>query len=118
MGQGPREFTLRHNVLCRDNRARHCLAARLRACDRHALSRQCGALLCRDRECHAYATDQVRRVLAGQTKPSTHNKARAPRLGEHEKFYSVATKISLSQQTSCSGKKTKNKGGPYGIRAS
>ena len=38
-GHGPREFTSRHNVLCHDSGARHCVAARLRARDRHALSK-------------------------------------------------------------------------------
>ena len=41
-----------------------CVATRLRACNREALSRQCGAVLHHNREGHARATDQVGRTCA------------------------------------------------------
>ena len=47
----------RHGTLCRDSGARHCVATRLCAHDRDALSRQCSVVLCRDREDHARGTD-------------------------------------------------------------
>ena len=42
---------------CRDSEARHYVAARLRARDKDVLSRQCDAVLRRDRESHACSTD-------------------------------------------------------------
>ena len=60
LGQGPREFMSRHSVQCRDSGVRHCIATRLRARGRHALSQQCGVVLCRNREDHARAIDQAR----------------------------------------------------------
>ena len=36
LGKGIREFTSQHSVLCRESGARHCVAARLHARDRHA----------------------------------------------------------------------------------
>ena len=47
----------RRSDLCRDSEARHYVAARLRARDRDVLSRQCDAVLRRDRESHACLTD-------------------------------------------------------------
>ena len=44
--QDTRSSILRHNVLCRDSGARSYVAIRLCACDRDALSRQCGTALC------------------------------------------------------------------------
>ena len=43
--QDMRSSMLRHSVLCRNSGARHCVATRLCAHDRHALSRQCGITL-------------------------------------------------------------------------
>ena len=42
--------------------ARHCVAARLCACDSATLSQQCGIVLHRDIEGYARGTDQVRRA--------------------------------------------------------
>ena len=46
-----------HSVLCRDSGVRHCVATRLCAHDKDALSRQCGAALLRNREGQARAID-------------------------------------------------------------
>ena len=67
--------------LCRDSGARHCVATRLYERNRDALSRQCSAVLHRDREGHASTTDIAERALARQTRPGTHNKASTLRLG-------------------------------------
>ena len=64
LGQGSREFTSRHRVLCFDSEARHCVATRLYVRDKDALSRHCGAVLHRDREDHVRVTNQARRALA------------------------------------------------------
>ena len=85
LGQGLREFTLQHRVLCRDKGARHCVPAKLRARGRHTLSRQCGDVLCRNREGHARATDQARPARARQTRSGAHNKAGSPRMGRHNR---------------------------------
>ena len=55
----------RHSVLCRDSGARHCVATRLCACDRDAMSRQCGAALHHNGEGHAPAINQARRARQG-----------------------------------------------------
>ena len=81
--QGPREFMSRHSVLCRESGARHCVAVRLRANDKHALSQQCDAVLCRDKEGYACETDQARRARAQQARSDTHDKASASKLGAH-----------------------------------
>ena len=71
----------RHSVLCRDSRARHCIATKLCMRDRDALSRQCGAALRRDREDHVRTIDQ-----AGRAQQDWHTK-----VGRARKRYSVAT---------------------------
>ena len=53
----------RHSALCLDSGARHCVATRLCARNREALSGQCGVVLHRDREGHARATDLAGRAL-------------------------------------------------------
>ena len=70
-------FMSRHSALCHDSGARHCVATRLCACDRDALSRQYGAVLRRDREGHARATDEARH--ARQTRLGTHARDRLGR---------------------------------------
>ena len=72
---------VKESMRTRDSGARHCVTARLRARDRHTLSRQCGAVLCRDREGHARTTDQAKRAGARRTMPGAHDKAVATRLG-------------------------------------
>ena len=52
----------RHSVLCRNNGAGHCVATRLCARDKEALSQQCDTALRRGREGHARVTNQVRHV--------------------------------------------------------
>ena len=52
----------RHSVLCRDSRARHCIATKLCVRNRDALSRQCGAALRRNREGHVRMHDRPGRA--------------------------------------------------------
>ena len=49
-------------------------------CNRHALSRQCGAVLCCDREGHACATDH-----AGSHALDRPDRVRTLRLGAHDR---------------------------------
>ena len=74
-------FMSRHSALCHDSRARHCVATKLCACDKDALSRQCGAVLRRDKEGHARATYETRRTPA--TDQARRARPRQTRLGAH-----------------------------------
>ena len=65
-GARTKRVMLRHNILCRYSGARHCVVARPRARDIHALSQQCGVVLCRDRESHARSINQAGRARKGR----------------------------------------------------
>ena len=63
----------RHSVLCRDSGARHCVATRLCARDIDSLSRQCGAVLHRNREGNGRTTEKGMPARVRQTRPSTQD---------------------------------------------
>ena len=72
--------------------------------DRDALLQHCGTVLRHDRPGRActHPTDQAEGAHARQTRPSTHDK-----VGRTGQRYSIVIEISLSRQTSSSGKKKK-----------
>ena len=74
-----------HSVLCRNSGTRNCAATRLCARDKGTLSPRCGAVLLRNREGHARATDRARRAHLRQTRLGARNKACTPRLGAHDR---------------------------------
>ena len=97
---------LRHSALCRNSRARHRVASRMCTYDKDALSRQCGVVLRRDIE------DHVR-----QTKPGSHDKAGAPRLGPHDRGIILRQRFLCCDRLCTMVKKIKKKPWDWGVTA-